>query len=109
MKWIVSPVEMETRSNYAIYKYVIFEDGKIVFGEVQQGHDDIVRITEYAEGSHGKPIGAGKIVVDLWQGKRWNHIEIGSFTLKLKGSWEEDFKVLEKKMEKFMLDEELYG
>ncbi len=109
IKWIVSPVEMETRANYAIYKYVIFEDGKIVFGEVQKRHDDIVRITEHAEGEHGKPLSAGKIVVDSHSGKRWNHIEIGSFTLGLRGSWEEDRLELQKKMEKFTFDPELYG
>lgn len=106
--WIVSPVEMETRQKYAFYKYVIFEDGKIVFGEVQKGHDDIVRITEHAEGGHGKPLSAGKIVVDLWEGKRWNIIAIGSVTLGIKGSWG-DVVPLENTLKEFQYDDQLHG
>jgi hypothetical protein len=109
IKWIVSPEEMETRQNYAIYKYVIFEDGEILFCEVQKQHADIISRTKLFGHDHGKPLSAGKIVVDLWRGKRWNHIEIGSHTLNLKGSWEEDRLALQKKLEKFTFDYELHG
>jgi hypothetical protein len=108
-KWILSPKEMETRQNFAIYKYVIFEDGTTLFCEVQKQHADILGELKFNEIDHGKPISAGRIVVDLWNGKQWNHVEIGSFTLGLRGSWEDDMAILQPVMQRFLLNESLHS
>lgn len=109
-KWIVSPEEMTTRGNYAIYKYVIFEDGEILFCEVQKNHADILGELKFFGVSHGNPMSAGRIVVDLWKGyPRWNHLEIGSFTLGIKGDWDLDRLAIMAKLEGFTFDPELYG
>lgn len=74
---MINPADFK---NYFFYKYVVFADGKILFGEIDRDHTCI-------RNGNVPAIGAGKI---RYNEGCFSFEEKGSFTLNLKEAYQEE-------------------
>jgi len=77
------------------YTYIVKSDGKMVFGQVDDGWEVGVKHAHLANGE--KVVAAGEISIDASGAFKWN-LESGSFTRKLVQGKQTNMEVLEKQM-----------
>jgi hypothetical protein len=80
-----------------VYKFVIFNDGTILFCNVDTRHDTLAAFG-MREFQARKPVGAGKI---KYSNKKYQIEDRGSFTLGIKGLSEEDHALLDEALHAF--------